>query len=157
MEQAQKIVDQIETNEAPQVEIKTSKTISQLTRTEREELNSLSKEVFGASSRWQKLVNKGYSKMVMEKVTELVPGEKEEDEPTTREVDVPVKTSFGALQSTQERHTVDSVRELMLRLKKQLDEYRARMEQLQAEAKAKKEAEDLAAKLQEEVGGSAGL
>jgi hypothetical protein len=124
-------------------------------RKTREELSALSKEVFGASSRWQKLINNGTPELVTEEVTELVPGEKEEDEPTERKVNVPVKRKDGAHQYQLKRHTVDSVREYMLVLKKKQEEFRAMIEKYQEEARKKQEQEKLEKSLQEEAGGSA--
>ena len=132
-----------------------ARTISDLTRIEREELNSLSKDVFGASSRWQKLVNNGYAKLVTEEVTELVPGKTDEEEPTERKVQVPVKNANGTYRSTLTRYTVDSIKEHMVERKKQLDEIRAAIKKSQDEARAKKEQEQLALKVNEELSGSA--
>lgn len=128
---------------------------STLTRTERDELNALSKEVFGSTSRWQKLINSGYPKLLTEKVTELVPATEEGKEDTTREVDVPVKRANGTYQSVLTRYTVDGIREYMLERKKQLDLIRAEIKKRQEEAKVKQEQEKLALKVHEELQGSA--
>ncbi len=122
---------------------------------ERAELNALSKEVFGSSSRWQKLVNVGYSRLLTEKVTELVPATEEGKEDTTREVDVPVKRHDGAFQSHIMRHTVESIREHMIQRKTQLDAFRAMLKKQQEEQQAKKEQEELALKVHQELQGSA--
>jgi hypothetical protein len=126
-----------------------------VTRQVKEELDTLSKDVFGTSSRWQKLIGKGYSELVTEEVEEKVPAEKEGDEPTTRKVRVPVKNKHGMHQSAVVRHTVESVREFMLQRKEQLDRIRAAIKAQQEEAQAKKEQEQLAAKVHEELQGSA--
>jgi hypothetical protein len=126
-----------------------------LTRNEREELNALSKEVFGATSRWQKLSNKGYSELLSEEVTELVPGEKEEDEGTTKQTRVPIKRADGGFQSVTKHHTVESVKEYMLQRKEQLNLIRAELKRQQDEAKAKKEKQELMKKVGEELAGSA--
>lgn len=88
-------------------------------------------------------------------MTEFVPGEKEEDEGTTRQVQVPVKAKNGALQSTTERHTVESVKKFMLERKEMLDNIKAQIKKQQEEAKAKKELEEQALKVHEELHGSA--
>ena len=112
-----------------------------MTRKEREELNALSKEVFGSSSRWQKLVEKGYAELVTEDKEEAVPPAKEGDAPTTRTIKVPVLTSFGAKQSTTKYHTAESVMALMLDYKQKIDEIRAKIKEHQEAAqKAKEEA-----------------
>ncbi|CAM6004863.1 unnamed protein product [Sphagnum balticum] len=132
-----------------------TKGIQGLTGEERSELNALSKEVFGASSRWQKLVNNGYPKMYTEKVTEYVPGEKEGDEGKTQEKEVPLKNPNGTYMFYVTRHTVETVKEYMLQRKEQLDMIKAAIKKQQDEAKAKKEQEQLALKVNEELQGSA--
>ena len=129
-----------------------SKTTSQLTRNEKEELNALSKDVFGSSSRWQKLVDRGSMELVTEKVTEFVPAEISENEGTTREVQVPLKRKDGANQYAVKRHTVESIREYMVQRKTMLDQVRAEVKRLQDEAKAK---EELIKKVGDELQGSA--
>lgn len=131
------------------------KTLSNITRAERDELNALSKDVYGASSRWQKLIKLGYAKLVTEETTELVPGKDETEEATTRKVQVPVLTSYGAKQSQMTYHTVDSIRTEMLERKVKLDEYRAVIKKMQDEARAKKEQEKLASTVHEELSGTA--
>lgn len=126
-------------------------------RKTRLELDALSKDVFGASSRWQKLINKGYTELVTKEVTETVPAEKEGDAPTTKQVQVPVLTEFGAKQSVVKYHTVESVREFLLKQKATLDQIRDMMKQQHEEALAKKATEENAKKLNEEFSGSASL
>ena len=110
-----------------------------MNRQTREELNALSQEVFGASSRWQKLLNKGYSKLVTVEVLETVPSEKEGEEPQTVKVTRPVLLN-GVPQSTQERHTEESIREAMLDLKQKRDEYLATVKRLKEEKEARQAA-----------------
>lgn len=124
-------------------------------RKTRLELDALSKDVFGVSSRWQKLVNKGYKEQVTEEVTETVPAEKEGEAPTTRQVQVPVKTAFGAFQYVIKRHTVESVAVYLAEQKVQLDNIRAMITKQNEEAKAKKLAEEETKKLHQENSGSA--
>jgi hypothetical protein len=133
----------------------TIKTVSDLTREERDELNALSKEVFGSKSKWQKLINQGYAKLLTEEVTEFVPGEKEEDEGTTRKVQVPTRRQDGARQSTTVRYTVESIKEYMLQRKEMIDNFKAQIKKQQEDAKAKKELEEQALKVHEELHGSA--
>lgn len=124
----------------------------------RQELNTLSKELFGSSSRWQKLVNKGFAQLVTEEVNEIKPAASEDDKSTDEErtvkVKVPTKRADGALQSTTVRHTVESVMELMLKLKVQRDEYLEKVRLAKEEQKAKQEAEALAKRVHEEISGS---
>jgi hypothetical protein len=124
-------------------------------RKTRDELSALSKEVFGASSRWQKLMNDGVQELLTEEVTELVPGEKEGDEPTERKVWVPVKRSDGALQYSIKRYTLEEVHAYMLDLKKKFEEFQEQVRKIQEEAKKKKEQEELEKALQVQASGSA--
>lgn len=119
-----------------------------LSRKDREELNSLSKEVFGTSSRWQKLVDQGYMKPLTKKVSETVPGAKEGDPATETEIEVLDTREDGAVQMTTARHTLESIKEYMLSRKKQFDLIRAEM-------KRKKDQEELAKRVHSELNGSA--
>jgi len=125
----------------------------------RQELNALSKEVFGSSSKWQKLVTKGYSELITEEVEEYVPGETDKDgvvgEGSTRKVQIPVKLPNGAHQSVWKYHTPESVKTHMVERKRQLEELRALVEKMKAEEKAKKDQEELTKQVQAEASGSA--
>jgi hypothetical protein len=112
-----------------------------ITYQEKQELNALSKEVFGASSRWQKLVNDGYRKLITKDVSEEVPATKEGEEPTSRIVQTPVLRADGAHQFETVRHTTKSIKEYMLERKETLNKIRAEIKRQQDEAKAKKELE----------------
>lgn len=120
----------------------------------RNELNALSKEVFGVSSRWQSLLKKGTSQLITRKTTEVIPG-KEGEEPTTKEVEVPVLTPYGAKQFTQKYYTVDEVHQVLLDFKAQLDTIKAQMKQQQEEKIAKEAQEKALKEVQEAANGSA--
>lgn len=124
-----------------------------ITREVRKELDALSKDVFGSSSRWQKLINKGYKELLTEEKEETVPGEK--DESTKRIVNVPILTTFGAHRHVVKYHTVESVKEFLLEQKKQLDSIREQIKKQQEELKLKKEQELHAKNLNEVNSGSA--
>lgn len=126
-----------------------------LTRNERKELDALSKEVFGSSSRWQKLCTHGYDEIVTEKVTETVPATEEGKEPTTNTVDKPVQVGNNAYKAVTKFHTVESVKEYMLEQKKRLDSIREMIKKQQEEEKARKEAEHRAQLVHEATSGSA--
>lgn len=126
----------------------------EINRKQRQELNALSKEVFGTSSRWQKVVDKGY--------LELLTEEKEVEYPSTtggenvkNMTKVPVLTSFGAQQIKRIYHTVESIKEYMLEQKKAMDNVRAQIAQIQEQERKKKEQEALALKLNQENAGRA--
>lgn len=123
----------------------------------KQELNALSKEVFGVSSRWEKLVTKGYTELVTEEVEETIPAEKEGDEPTVSKVSKPLLTKSGGVQSVTKRHTTASVKELMLKLKEGRDAYLAKVKKIQEEQKAAQEKLELAKRINQESGGSAAL
>jgi len=120
-------------------------------RAQRDELKALSKEIFGASSRWQKMFE--VDKLVTTTVTETVPGENGAPD-TTKESEVPVLVGKSK-QYTREYRTVDQVLESLRELKVKRDEFLAQMKKQQEEAKAKKAEQDQQKKLQEELGGSA--
>lgn len=123
-------------------------------RETKEQLNALSKEVFGTASRWVKLVEKGYQKLVTEDVEETVPADENGEGGGVNVVQKPVLVANGAQQYVTERHTVASVQALMQKLKKQRDDYFAAVKELQARTKAEQEAKAQSDKLIKEAGGS---
>ena len=125
-----------------------------LTRNERKELDTMSKEVFGSTSHWQKLVNKGYIQQITEKKTETVLGVDGAPD-TTKEVDSPVLRADGAHQAVTKYHTVESIKALLLEMKTQRDKIMAMIQAQQTEQKAKAEQDEIAKKVQEEAGGAA--
>lgn len=84
-----------------------------MNRKTKQELNALSKEVFGTASKWQKLIEKGF----------IWPHEKVEEKviPNTK-TGVLEKKQFKHTEYVHIRHTEDTVRELMNNVKKQNDE-----------------------------------
>jgi hypothetical protein len=73
-----------------------------MTHTERHELNALSKQVFGTSSRWQKIVQNGVSEPYSRDREVMVPG------PNGIQ-----KKTFTDTKNVIRRYTVDEVRTLM--------------------------------------------
>ena len=114
-----------------------------ITRAEREELNALSKEVFGVSSKWQKFF-KGVSELYTKTVKEVVPGDKGAPD-TTKEVTVPVLLD-GAKQYKTKAYSVDECRTLLLQAIAQRDAYLAEM-------KKQQELAEIAKKVQEQAAG----
>ena len=129
--------------------------VSDLTKDEKVELGALSREVFGSSSKWLKMIDKGVTELVTEEVTEFVPSADEDGEGTTRQVNVPVKAKNGALQYRIKRHTVDSIKSNMLTLKAQIEAFKTVLAKMRAEQDAAKAASELADKVHQHVGGSA--
>ena len=79
----------------------------------REELNALSKEVFGVPSKWQKILKDGTTSVLTRRTTETVPG-KDGEPATTRPVDVPILTEHGAKQLVTKHYTVDEIHVMLL-------------------------------------------
>jgi hypothetical protein len=77
-----------------------------MTHNERQELNTLSRECFGVSSRWQKLVNSGV----------LEPYERERDVMVPRANGEIVKKTFKDKKSVVRHYTVEEVKSLMVYL-----------------------------------------
>ena len=127
----------------------------QLDSQTREELEALSKEVFGTTSRYQTLMTKGESLPVTFTVTELVPGV-DGAEDTTREVEVN-ETVPGSkvLRLKHVYHTVESVRKRMLDIKSKQDQYRALVAQMEANKKAEQDKAKRLQDVQGQLGGSA--
>jgi len=121
----------------------------------RKELSALSLEVFGSSSRWQKLITKGYEEVETHMVTETVPGEKEGDPETTVENRVPVTLGNNSYKQTTKYQTLETVKEYLLEQKARLDEIRAKIKQMQEEAAAKKKAQEEALAALSDAQGSA--
>lgn len=120
-------------------------------REEREQLKALSTQVFGASSRYKKLYE--YDHVLTHKVTETVPGENGQPD-TEVEKEVPLLYN-GSKQSVRRYRTTEEVIQLMLDFKTKREEFLAQMKKQQEEQKSKKEADELAKKVQEDLGGSA--
>jgi hypothetical protein len=121
--------------------------MNSLSREEKEELNKLSKDVLGASSRWRKMIENGYAEQIMRTVVEEVPGENGAPA-TTRTVQIPVLLENGVKQYRTQYHTVESVRTFMLELKDQRD-------QIMAQIQKQKDQQKLINEVNEKLGGSA--
>lgn len=114
-----------------------------LPRAQREELNALSKEVFGVSSKWQKFLDKGTTELKTRKTIEIVPGVDGAPD-TEKEVVIPDLAPNGTKQFYQKYYTLDQVRQLMVDSKTQMDNYRAAMKKQQDEKVAQEEINALA-------------
>jgi len=124
-----------------------------LTKEEREELSTLSKEVFGTRNQWQKMINKGHPELITRKVVKDVANEA--GEITQEESTEPILTSSGRQQFSTKYYTVESVKEHMLALKKQRDEIIAMINKQNEERKAKAEQERALMDINQRGGGSA--
>lgn len=123
------------------------------TREQREQMKALSQEIFGASSKWQKLYK--YDEVLTQTVTETVPGVDGAPD-TTKEVKLPVFVEGTKVKQISRKYrTTQEVLELLLSFKEKRDAYIANMKKLQAEALAKRQADEAAKKLQADLAGSA--
>jgi len=123
------------------------------TREQRDQMKALSMEIFGASSKWQKLYK--FDETLTEMVTETIPGV-DGAEDTTKEVKVPLYVPGTKVKQIKRQYrSTQEVLELLLMFKAKRDEYIANMKKMQQEALAKRLADEKAKKLQEELGGSA--
>lgn len=103
----------------------------------REELNALSKEVFGVSSKWMGLLEHGELVVVTETVTETIPGENGQPD-RTETAQVPKLNKGGTRDYVTKRYTVDEVKEKLLMLKKNRDELIAKLQAAQAQKELEK-------------------
>jgi hypothetical protein len=120
----------------------------------RELLKSLSLEIFGKSSRYQKLFE--YDEVKTVEVDEVVPG-KDGEPDTTKKVRVPLMTGpgKGSKQSVRRYRSVEEVLQLLLDFKAARDQHIANMKAQQEAARAKQEEEARLKKIQDDLGGSA--
>lgn len=121
-----------------------------ITKQEREELNTLSKEIFGVSSRWQKLET--VVKPVMREVTEEVPGENGA-ESTTQTKSVAVIEN-GARKLQTKINSYEDIKGILLEMKERLDNFKALQKQQALEAQVAKLKEETTKRVQEQLSGS---
>lgn len=126
---------------------------SNLPREQREKLKLLSSEVFGSSSKWQKLYK--FDEVLKHTVTETVPGV-DGAEDTTKEVEIPLYVEGTKVkQSVRKYRTTEEVEALLVMFKAKRDAYIENMKKAQAEALAKRKADEDRKKLEAELNGSA--
>jgi hypothetical protein len=119
--------------------------VTVFSREERQYLNTLSKEVTGVSSKWQKMA-KGIPELVTKTIKETVPAE-EGKEPTVKEMTVAALTPEGAKQYRTKFYTYEEIKNLLLNIKKQRDEYAAKQKEVQRQAELVKQVQEQAAGL----------
>lgn len=124
-----------------------------LTKKERDELSSLSREVFGRAGIWQKLIKDGYNEPALTDIVEQVP----QEDGTTKEETKQIRklNEHGQPYSTLKFHTAESVKELMLARKAQIDEFMAKIKEQQEKAKADQQTKLLADAIHQDAQGSA--
>lgn len=124
-----------------------------LSKEDREQFKILSQQLFGSSTVWKKILDRGTTELQTRTIIEDVPGENGA-EPTKKESKVPVLAPNGTKQYYQKYYTVDELKAFMLDIKAKRDVMIANMIKQQEEAKKKKDEEDLLKKIQEDAGGS---
>lgn len=129
----------------------------QVSREKKEQLNALSKEIFGSSSRWVKLVDKGHTELVTEEVEEVIPADENGENGGIDMVKKPVLTASGAHQYVTKRYTVEEIEAKMNEIKTQRDVYVARLKTMQEEQRKAQEAAEVAKKVHADASGSASL
>lgn len=118
----------------------------------REELTALSKEVFGSTTKWKKILDEGTIELVTRKTTQKVKNAAgiEEDQ----EITVPVLMN-GVRQFTSKYFTLETLKEFMLDLKVKRDEFVKMIEEQQKAQKEAAEKAKLAESINSDAGGSA--
>jgi hypothetical protein len=121
-----------------------------ITREQRKELDALSKAVYGTSSKWKKLLDKGYLETLTEEKEETVPGQTNEDgtvtAPTVRKVQVPkYEHGINILTRQVRYHTFDSMVTLLRLMKKQKDDFAAAVAKAQQEKQVSDQVHNVAA------------
>ena len=105
----------------------------QIDRKTKEELNQLSKEVFGSTSKWKKMVELGVGEPVQEDTTKLTMVDGKEVKETVK---TPVLHKDAIPLSRLKRYTVNEVREFMLTVKDRQDQVRAAIKRIEEQQKA---------------------
>ena len=122
-------------------------------RKTREELNQLSKEVFGSSSKWRKFVDSGELLPVMETV-KVLDAQTEEVKEEQRQLIHHGPNGGEQAKFEIKRHTPESIKERMILMLAQREQVRQMIEKLQKE-EAEKKAKEEANKTVASVSGSA--
>lgn len=87
----------------------------------KKELNALSKELFGVSSKWMSLYKKGQPELITRKLVETIPGDNGAPS-STKESLVPVLTKDGVKQYRQKYFSLEEIHNMLLSMKKTKDE-----------------------------------
>lgn len=112
-------------------------------RKTKEELNQLSKEVFGSSSKWRKMMDLGVPEVVEENTKKLVMKDGKEEYETVKTA-VLYKEQMPL--NTLRRYTVSEVRDFMLTVKDRQDQVRAAIKRIEEQQKAQAAAKATAEK-----------
>lgn len=110
------------------------------------ELNQLSKEVFGTTSKWKKMVEKGVLELVEEETKKLGKDGKEEGTVKTPKYYTGPSGEAQIAQYQLHRYTVSEVREFMLTVKDRQEQVRQAIKKIEEQQKAQAEAKATAEK-----------
>lgn len=112
------------------------------------ELNALSKEVFGTTSKWKKMIEKGVPELMQEDTKKLtIKDGKQETETVKTPVLYTGPSGEAELhQHALKRYTVDEVREFMLMVLDRRQQMKLALAQLEAQQKAEAAAKQVALK-----------
>lgn len=102
-------------------------------RKTKEELNQLSKEVFGSTSKWKKMCELGVAEPIMEDTIKLTMVDGKE---VKENVKTPVLYKDSIPTSTLRRYTIPEVREFMLTAKDRQEQVRAAIKRIEEQQKA---------------------
>jgi hypothetical protein len=101
------------------------------------ELNALSKEIFGSTSKWRKMMELGVPEVVTEDTTKLKIVEGKEEKETVKTTVMHVGPNGGELPLNRlKRYTVDEVRSFMLEVKEKQEQIRAMIKRIEEQKKA---------------------
>lgn len=105
------------------------------------ELNALSKEIFGSTSKWKKMIELGVPELIQEDTKKLTVVDGKQETETVKTPKMHVGLNGGELhQHTLRRYTVDEVREFMLTVKDRQEQVRQMIKRIEAQNKAQEEA-----------------
>jgi hypothetical protein len=107
--------------------------MSMLSREVINELNALSKETMGSSSKWRKMIELGVPELVQEDTVKLTMVDGKEVKETVK---TPVLYKDSIHAHTLKRYTVESVREFMLTVKDRQEQVRALIKRIEEQKKA---------------------
>jgi inorganic pyrophosphatase/exopolyphosphatase len=111
------------------------------------EMNALSKEVFGTTSKWKKMVEKGVAELVEEDIKKLSIKDGKEVTEIVKTPKLRAGPGGGELhQSTLKRYTVEEAREFLLLVKDRRTQVQAAIKRIEEQQKVEKAAKEEAEK-----------
>jgi len=126
----------------------------------RDQLSTLSQEVYGSPLRWIKFTTEGRKVLETQQITEVTPVESEDDKRTEAERTVTTRVPVAYKDSRVatyvfRRLSLEEVEAEMNNRKEQIEAFKAAIAQAKEDARKKKEQEDLEKSVGEKLNGSA--